>query len=65
MIYLLTHNTLNTGHAYENIQDTMEMIQIARKGRHMNSTEKYHIFHTYKQNKQMNDVLFDYVLHLR
>jgi hypothetical protein len=46
------------GHAYGNIQGTMKIIQIPRKGRHTNNLGKYHIFCTQKQNKQMNEVLF-------
>jgi hypothetical protein len=42
---------LNTGHTYGNIENTMEIIQIAKKGRHMNSTEKYPIYFMYKTNK--------------
>jgi hypothetical protein len=52
-------HTLNTGHAHRNIQDTMEVTEIARKCRQMNNMEKNNIFRTYKQNKQMNDVLFN------
>jgi cell fate (sporulation/competence/biofilm development) regulator YlbF (YheA/YmcA/DUF963 family) len=50
-------HTVNTGHTYGNMQDTMEIIQVARKGRHMNNIEKCHMFCA--QNKQMNEVLFD------
>jgi hypothetical protein len=42
---------LNTGHTYGNMQDVMEVIQIARKGRYMNSMEKFHIF-WYTKGKQ-------------
>jgi hypothetical protein len=50
---------INIGHTYGNMQDTIEIIQIARWGRYMNITEKYHIFCIQKQNKQMNKLLFD------
>jgi hypothetical protein len=53
------HNTLHLGHSFWNIQDTVEVIQIARKGRHMNSEEKYHIFCVCKEKKQMNEVLIN------
>jgi hypothetical protein len=49
----------NTGHAYGNMQDVMEVIQIGRKGRYMNSMERFHIFCTQKENKHMNEILFD------
>jgi hypothetical protein len=50
---------LNTGHAYGDMQEVMEVIQIARKGRYMNSLEKFHIFCTQKEEKHMNEILFD------
>jgi hypothetical protein len=34
-------HVLNTGHTYGNIQNTMEIIQTAKKGKYMNSIEKY------------------------
>jgi hypothetical protein len=41
------------------MQDIMEIIQIARKGRHMNNIEKCHIFCIQKQKKQVKEVLLD------
>jgi hypothetical protein len=37
----------------------MEVIQVTKKGRYMNSIERFHIFCTQKENKHMNEVLFD------
>jgi hypothetical protein len=37
----------------------MEIIQTARKGKYMNGLEKYHIYRTHRQGKQINEVLFD------
>jgi hypothetical protein len=34
---------LNTGHSYGNITDTMEIIKIETKGKHLNTLERYHI----------------------
>jgi hypothetical protein len=34
-------------------------IQVDRKGSHMNNVERYGIFCAHKQNKQMEEVLFD------
>jgi hypothetical protein len=34
-------------------------VQIAGTVRHMNNIEKYHIFCTQKQNRQMNELSFD------
>jgi hypothetical protein len=50
---------LNTGHTYGSMQDVMEVIQRAKKGRYMNRMEKFHIFCTQKENKRMNEILFD------
>jgi hypothetical protein len=47
---------IKTGHTSRNMQDTMEIIQIARKIRHINNIEKYNIICT---QKQMSEVLFD------
>jgi hypothetical protein len=41
------------------MQDVMEVMQVARKSRYMNSMEKFHIFCTQKENKHMNEILFD------
>jgi hypothetical protein len=35
---------LNTGHAYRSITDTMEVVKIEKKGKHLNTLEKYHIY---------------------
>jgi hypothetical protein len=34
---------LNTGHAYGHITDTAQVIRTERKGKHLNTVEKYHI----------------------
>jgi hypothetical protein len=50
---------LDTGHAHGSIQDVMEVIQVTKKGRYMNSIERFHMFCTQKKNRHMNEVLFD------
>jgi hypothetical protein len=50
---------LNAGHTYGSIQDTMDIVHIARKGMYMNNIEKYHTYRTYKQNKLMNEITVD------
>jgi hypothetical protein len=35
---------LNMGHTYGTITDTMNTIRTGRKGRHLNTLEKYHIY---------------------
>jgi hypothetical protein len=34
----------------------MDVIRIGRKGRHLNTLERYHIYKTYQNNLHMNDV---------
>jgi hypothetical protein len=46
---------LNTGHAYDPITDTMEIITTGKKGRHLNTLERYYIYKTNKENILMND----------
>jgi hypothetical protein len=50
------NHILNTGHTYGAIADTVDVIRIGRKGRHLNTLERYHIYKTYKKNLHMNDV---------
>jgi hypothetical protein len=38
------NHILYTGHSYGNITDTMEIITIERKGKHLNTVERYHIY---------------------
>jgi hypothetical protein len=49
------NHILNTGHTYGTITDTMEIIKAGRKGRYLNTLEKYHIYEIGKDNLQMND----------
>jgi hypothetical protein len=39
-----SNHILSTGHAYRNITDTMETIEMERKGKHLNTLEKYNIY---------------------
>jgi hypothetical protein len=50
---------LNTGHTYGTITDTMEIITMGRKGKHLNTLEKYHIYKVSKNNLHMNDTNID------
>jgi hypothetical protein len=54
-----TQHILNNTHTYGNINDTMRVINITQKGRHMNSLEKYHIYRAYRNNAHMNKILID------
>jgi hypothetical protein len=50
---------LNNGHTYGNINDTMDIIKITQKNRHMNILENFHIYCAYRDNTHMNEILFD------
>jgi hypothetical protein len=47
---------LNMGHTYGTIMDTMDVIRIVRKSRHLNTLERYHIYKMYANNLHMNEV---------
>jgi hypothetical protein len=46
---------LNTGHTYGNITDIMEIIKTEKKGKHINTVERYHICKISKHKLHMND----------
>jgi hypothetical protein len=39
-----SNHILNTGHTYGMIANTMDIIRVGRKGRHLNTLEKYYIY---------------------
>jgi hypothetical protein len=41
---------------YGSITDTMQIMKIERKGRHLNTLEKYHIYRISKEEIHMNDI---------
>jgi hypothetical protein len=51
-----SNHILNIGHSYRNITDTMEIIKIERKGKHLNTLEIYHIYKISKEGIHMNDM---------
>jgi hypothetical protein len=54
-----SNHMLNTGHTYGNIADTMKVLKTEKKGKHLNTLEKYHIYKTSKEGLQMNDTYID------
>jgi hypothetical protein len=50
-----SNHILNTGHTYGTLTDTMDVIRNGRKGRHLNTLEKYHIYRISKTNVHSND----------
>jgi hypothetical protein len=49
-----SNHILNPGHTYGTITDTMEIITLGKKGRYLNTLEKYHIYEICKDNLHMN-----------
>jgi hypothetical protein len=45
-----SNHVLNTGHTYGTITDTVDVIRTGRKGRHLNTLEKYHIYKISRKN---------------
>jgi hypothetical protein len=54
-----SNHILNTGHTYGTINDTMGIITTAKKGRHLNTLERYHIYKLSKEKLHMNDTYID------
>jgi hypothetical protein len=52
-----SNNILNKGHAYGNITDTMKVIKIVKKGKHLNTSDKYHIYKISKAGLHTTDTL--------
>jgi hypothetical protein len=50
---------LNTGHTYGIIKDTVDIVRTHKKGKHLNTLEKYHIYIISKNNLHMNDTNID------
>ena len=43
------------GHAFGNIHNTMEVLQFQKKGTHLNTIERFHIYKETIQNNHLND----------
>jgi hypothetical protein len=54
-VFGYSNHILNTGHTYGTITDTMDVIRTGRKGKHLNTLEKYYIYKISKNNVHMND----------
>jgi hypothetical protein len=53
------NHILNTGHTCGRITDTMEIMKTERKGRYLNTLERYHFYEICKDNLHMNDTNID------
>jgi hypothetical protein len=54
-----SNHILNTGHTCGIITDIMEIVKTVKKGRHLNTLEKYHVYRISKDNLHMNDTYID------
>jgi hypothetical protein len=52
-------HTLDMGHKCNTIKETMEVLQIKKKGQFLNTLEHFHIYNLGKQKLQMNDTFAD------
>jgi hypothetical protein len=50
---------LDTGHSYDTIENTMDIIRIGQNGKYLNTLEKYYIYKISKIGLQMNDTNID------
>jgi hypothetical protein len=50
---------MNTGHEYGTMTDTMGIITTGRKGKYLNTLERYHIYKTSRKNLHINDTHVD------
>jgi hypothetical protein len=46
---------LETGHAYNTLENTLNILQFEKKSQKMNSLEQYYIYKLTKENLQLND----------
>jgi hypothetical protein len=46
----------DTKHAYDTIEDTMDILHFKNKGSLMNTLERFHIYNLSKENLQMSDI---------
>jgi hypothetical protein len=50
------NHILNTGHTYGPIDDIMEIMEAGKKGKYLNTLEKYHIHRNSKENTHINNI---------
>jgi hypothetical protein len=55
MLSVVTDSFGRTGHAYGSIDKTLTILRKAKKGKFLDSLEKYHIFLASKQDIYMNE----------
>jgi hypothetical protein len=48
-----SHHILSTGHAYDNIENTLEVLNFQEKGNYLNTLERFHIYTDKKQTNYL------------
>jgi hypothetical protein len=51
-----SNHILNILHKYDTITDRLDFIRAGKKGKHLNTLERYHIYLTKKDNFHMNEI---------
>jgi hypothetical protein len=54
-----SHLILSTGHTYDKIENTMEILNFQEKGKYLNILEKFHIYEANKTGILLNDNFTD------
>jgi hypothetical protein len=49
----------NTGHRCANIEETLDVLHVQRKGSMKNTLESYHVYEAYKRGLHLNEALID------
>jgi hypothetical protein len=50
---------LNSGHTYGSVTDMMKVLKTQRKGKHLNTLERYYIYKMRKNGIQVKDACID------
>jgi hypothetical protein len=50
-----SYHILNTGHSYDNLENTTKILNIQEKGPYLNTLEKFHFYKTKKTDLLRND----------
>jgi hypothetical protein len=58
------NHILNTGHTYVPMDDIMEIMETGKKGKYLNTLEKYYIHRISKENTYMNDISIEAYNHI-
>jgi hypothetical protein len=50
-----SQHVINTGHEYNNVENTLNVLNIQKKGAFLNTLEKFHIYKTQKTDNLLNE----------